>query len=719
MSDVENTSEVFNIEDLDEGTKNMVWGYIDYAKAIIVERALPDVRDGLKPVQRRIAFTMKTKFKNGVFNKSNTVSGDVEGNLHPHGGSSIYGAMIPMSNKYGSMQFPLIEGQGNWGGIYTTSGAAAPRYTECRLTEYAEEYFGEMNGINMLPNFNATTSEPELLPVSFPTALVNSSTGIAVGFRSNMPSFNFNDVIDLTIEYLTDGECHTVIEPDFPTGGYYIKNNKELNKLMRTGLATLKLRGKVQIVDKEITVTEFPYGKTIQGILKQINKADIAGVKDAGDINDYEHGVGLLVDCTSKNRTDEVLLSLYKNTDLQSNFSADMTVINNGKPVRMGVYEIIKTWVEWRKEVLNKEYNYCLEVLKDKIRTPKAFNEILKDRDKVDTLVDIIYHKDDADVYKFLKENYDTELVPEDLYSWIKNRRLTEFKNGGKYMVQYNDMMAQIKNYEDKLADLTGTIINQLKALKSKYGSDFPRRTEVTSTDYDFQSEAFVDEVAKDTSPCFFAFKDGFLKKSRYATGDDNEFKGIASDTLVAIDNRGRVLRVYCEDLPYTGASEHGIYLPKYFDLDESDDYKIYWIGVLDGSTKMILYKDGNVGFLDTSEWTGVNRKVRVLNEGISSAVADIVGAVMDIPECLFVIDSVGRIAYENTSSIKRKHRTAKTRVFNLAKDCSITSFVGMPMSDAITYLNNIERYHGKPQYLEDADSFRGEASDFTLVYSE
>lgn len=709
-------SDGFKIENLSEGLANLTFGYIAYAEEVISDRALIDVHDGLKPVQRRTLYTLKQKAKGNMM-KSNTVAGLVLG-LHPHGDGSVYGAMIPMTDLNNSLQLPLLKGQGNWGGVHTTSPAAASRYTECSLSSYAEEYFGEMNGINMIPNFDATTSEPELLPVSFPAALVNCSSGIAVGFRSNMPSFNFNDVIDLTIEYLRDGKCHSVIYPDFTTGGYYIKNNKELDKLMRTGSASLKLRGRVQITGKEITVVEFPYGKTIQGILKQINKSNIGGIKEAGNVDDYDHGVGLLVECSAKNRVDEVLYALYKDTDLQSNFSVDMTVIVDGKPRKMGVWAVIEEWCRWRREVLQKEYSANLEVLKDNIRTPKAFMEIISDTEKKDQLVEMIYRKGDDEAIKFIKENYDTSIVTDDLAGWLVNRRVKEFRDGGKYAKQCADLEAQIKDLEYKLDNLDAEIIRQLESLKGRIGHLFQRRTEITSTDYDFQSADAEVEIAKDTNPCTFSFKNGFLKKMKYSSGDvEHEFDGIASDTLIAVDNRGRVLRVYCEDLPYSGVQELGTYLPKYFGLEETDDYHIWWIGVLDGSTKMIIYKDGNVGFLDTSEWIDVNRKVRVLEKGIASSVASIVGAVIDVPEWLFVVDNQGKIGYEMVDAIKQKDRTAKTRVFNLDKDKVIQSIYGCDAVTGATLLTNISRYHGKLQYLESEGSFLGDFGEFVATF--
>lgn len=705
-------SEPFKIDNLSEGLSNLTFGYIAYAEEVISDRALIDVHDGLKPVQRRILYTMKQKCKDAM-KKSNTICGLVL-ELHPHGDGSVYGAMIPMTDLNNSLQLPLLRGQGNWGGVHTTSSAAASRYTECGLSSFAEEYFGEMNGIHMVPNFDATTSEPELLPVSFPAALVNCSSGIAVGFRSNMPSFNFNDVIDLTVEYLKDGKCHSVICPDFTTGGFYIKNNKELDKLMRTGSATLKLRGRVQITGKEITVVEFPYGKTIQGIMKQIDKSDIGGIKDIGNVDDFDHGVGLIVDCTAKNRVDEVVYALYKDTDLQSNFSADMTVIDNGKPKKMGVYAIIEEWCRWRKEVLKAEYESNLEVLKENIKTPLAFMEILKDVEKKDQLVEIIYRKGDKEALQFIKENYDNSIVTDDIAGWVIRRRVNEFRDGGKYRDQYNKLAAEISELEYKLSDLNAEIIRQLEALKGRIGYLFPRKTEITSTDYDFQSADAEVEAIKDTNPCVYSFKNGFLKKMKYSAGDiESEFEGIASDTLIAIDNRGRVLRVYCEDLPYNGVQELGTYLPKYFGLDETDDYQILWIGILDGSTKMIVYKDGNVGFLDTSEWSDVSRKVRVLEKGIATSVANIVGAVIDVPEWLFVIDNQGKIGYEMVDSIKKKDRTAKTRVFNLDKGKFIQSVYGCDSMTGATLLTNISRYHGKLQFLESEGSFLGNFEEF------
>lgn len=701
------------------GMKNLTEGYIDYSQEVIKNRALPDLRDGFKPVNRRIMYTLYSKFKKGEQVKSNTVVGAVM-KLHPHGDASIYSALVLMVDKNGTMSMPVIEGQGNFGGVHTTDPAAASRYTEIKLHPFAQEYFGEMNGINFVPNYDATASEPDVLPVSFPAILCNSTSGIAVGFRSNMPSFNFNDVIDLTMEYIKNGKCTTVIYPDFVTGGFYVKNNKELDKLMRTGLAKIKLRGRVTTAGKEITVVEFPFGKTIQGLQAQIQAANINGVKDVGDVDDFEHGKGLLIACSAKNKVNDVLLQLYKDSDLQYTFSADLMSILDGKPVRYGVWGIIAEWVKWRRQVLLKEYTQAVASWKESVRKAQAFVEIVKDKAKVEELLKIIVKQSDKAAVDYILANYDNSIVDEDIANWVVRRRANEFRDGGKYLKQYTDLMNSIKEYEGYISDIDTAIYNQLATLKATYGSQFPRRTEVTTTDYEFQS-AKEAEVAKDLNECTYVVKDNFIKKIRGTSllTDDAQFtvQALASDTLIAIDNRGRVLKIYCDDLPYCGATELGVYIPRYCHLNETDDYKIWWIGKMSGETKMILYKDGNIGFLDTSEWIGLDRRVRVHEKGISQAVAPLVGAVIDVPDALFVLGTSGKLGYAEMRNVKRKDRTAKTRVFTLGKGDSIAHYLPISVERAVTGVVNIDRYAtGTLQFLASNEDWKIDDVQFSDV---
>ena len=266
----EKETQVYDLSTISSGVEYLKNGYIEYAQEVISGRALPDVHDGLKPVNRRIIETLRTGKVTKSYMKSARIAGNVLA-LHPHGDASVYAAMVLMTQENGSLAFPLMDGGGNYGGVYKDDPPAAPRYTEARLHPNANEYFGEMNGIDMIPNFDSTLSEPVVFPVSFPAVLVNATSGIAVGFRSNIPSFNFNDVCDLVTEFIDKGKCETVIEPDFVTGGYYVRNQKELLKLMQAGTGKIKLRARTITDGKKIIVTEVPYGKTIQKLMKQIN----------------------------------------------------------------------------------------------------------------------------------------------------------------------------------------------------------------------------------------------------------------------------------------------------------------------------------------------------------------------------------------------------------------------------------------------------------------
>lgn len=707
-------SEKYNFDTMTEGMTNLTNGYIDYAKEVIINRALPALQDGMKPVNRRILATLHSKFKAGSKVKSADLVGSVM-QLHPHGDATIYSALVLLTDRNGSMELPVLSGQGNFGGVSTTDPPAASRYTEVKAHPNTEEYFKDLDGINFIPSYDSRNTEPEYLPVTYPAVLCNAQEGIAVGFSCNIPSFNFNDVLDLTSEYIRDGKCSTVICPDFVTGGYYVRNNKELTKLMQTGSAKLKLRGKVTKVGKELTIVEFPYGVKIQNLVSQINKANIAGVRDCGDVSDFDNGAGILVDCV-KNKTDDVLLSLYKNTDLQTSISANIFVVLNGEPVKLGVWGVIEEWVKWRRQVVKKKLECEEKSLIADIAESRAFLEVFNDKEKLAEVTRLILKVSDEDAVKYILDNFDNEIVTPDYAKWITSRRINVFRTGGKYVARYNQLESQLETCRMYINDVDKYILDELADLKAREGANHPRRTEVTSMDYEFKATDGVEQ--KDDTVCLYTLKDGFLRKSRFIVDSPDaeySFTASASDTLVALDNRGRVLRIYCEDLPYVGNSELGIYLPKYLELNESDDYRITWIGVLDGKTKMLLYRDGNVGFLDTSEWVGLNRKVRVIEKGIAQSVADQLGAVLeDIPEFIYVLDSKGRMSGAIIGSIKRKDRTAKTRVFNPAKDCSVVSYAPMSVNEAAVYVMNAGRYTApKFQYLESAESLNGDPNIF------
>lgn len=720
MGEIENK---YDLSTISSGVEYLKNGYIEYAEEVITGRALPDGYDGLKPVNRRVLDILRTSKVKGL-QKSGSVSSETMGKLHPHGDDAIYQAMVLMTDKNGSVAFPTLKGHGSFGHVYSTDAPAAKRYTEVQLLDQAQEYFGEMEGVDMIPNFDSTRSEPKILPVSFPAVLVNSTSGIAVGFKCNIPSFNFVDVCNLVIEYINDGYCHTVIEPDFVTGGYYVKNDKELMKLMKGGLARLKLRGKCIIDGKCIHVIEVPYTKTANRLISQINNLEASCIVNAYDPDDHSHTALVTVNCPSKNRTEEAVFELYKNTDFQCSYSADITVVIDGAPKRLGVWGVIEYWVGKRREILRRDYEVRIRDYKESMREALAFMEVVNARDKCKELVNIITDSGSSAGATYIRNNFTREQVPEDLITFCSSRSLPSYHDGGKYANEYSRLKVHLDEMESDLEDLDNVIVRQMKNLIAKYGNALKRRTEVTTKDYIFsEEEDSSNEKYVDSTPCVYEFKkSGFLRKAKtesFADDVDYVIHATSSDTLIAFDNRGRLLRIYCQDLPLSG-SDIGTYLPVYLNLEETDDYRITWIGKLDGRELMLLYKDGNVGFVDTSEWDDSGRNVKVLNRGIAASVADKLGAVLeDIPEMLFVSDTEGRIAYTYTKDIKHKDRTAKTRVFEMPRNSTaeLDSFVGLPMSKGVLYLDNIRNYDNKLRHLNNVDDFRGSPEDFTIMF--
>lgn len=665
---MENNNVTYDLESVSPGVKYLTKGYMDYALEILVNRALPNVYDGLKTVNRRILYTMY-KHKINKPTKSAKIAGDVL-DIHPHSDDAVYGAYVLMTDKYGGLAFPLVEGDGAYGSVAKADPAAAKRYTEGKLHAWAQEYFGEMQGIQMIPSFDSSTEEPLILPSSFPALLINSTSGIAIGFKSNIPSFNFNDVCDLVIEYIKDGKCHTVIAPDFTTGGCYVKDDKELEKLMKTGKAKLKLRGKAQVIGNTIQISEVPYGKTVQGLVAQINAIENNCIKNAYDASDFEHGIGVTIECQQK-KTDEALLRVLKNTDFQYSYPADITAVMNNEPVRLGVWAVIEEWVKWRKEVLLKEFTYRKEALEESIRASKAFMTIVNSDKKYD-LVQLITKQGKSAGMKYIEDNFTREEVPSDLIDFCVSRSLPSYKDGGKQAGIFNNGQAQLDTLVSNINDIDTFIVNQMLELKRTYGTKLVRKTEVTTKDYSFDSIEQADNIKViDTSDCGFAIKNGFIRKERFAMKDDTAdfyFSGKSNDTLIAFDTKGRILRIYAEDLPYSAATDFGTHIGTYCNIDEAP---ITYIGRLTGETLMLLYRDGNVGFVDTSEWIDNNRKIRVIERGIATACADKLGYVFaeaEIPEVLVVGDNLGRLAWTITGQIKRKARTAKTRVFSKVK---------------------------------------------------
>lgn len=662
-----------------DGFEMLSDGYIDYAKEVIAKRSIPDLRDGLKPVGRRILYSIKTTIKGDGLSKCGTLVGRVM-ELHPHGDSSVYGALCGMTDINGSLNVPLFIGQGEFGRVYSQDTPAAMRYTKAKLSPDAADYFRDMEACDLVQSEEGEGVEPVVLPVRYPSVLINGTSGMAVGVATEIPSFNFYDVVNLTIAYLKNKSVFEVftiddlIVPDFPTGGVLVRDDSELTKIMLTGRGKLRVRAKVEVIGKEIIVKEVPYGRTIEGIIKAIDSAEIYGVSDVMDTTGFQSAGLLKIVCKSKKIVEEVLLELYRKRVLQSTINSNMLVIEDGVPQVIGVYEIIKRWVAWRRKVCAVKLTKNLEGLQDELQTLGYFIRLISNDTWRDNYVDKAIHRNKKESNDYLHEIFDEmdgKPIPEEVCNWIHDRSVSAFNNGGRYAKRYEDLESTSRSLKRFLDDIDSYIIEDLENLLEEKKGRFSRKTQVTYRDYRFS--VIKAEEQEDDSFCYYVLKkDGFLCKVRDLTATENDVlsvvSGKANSILVGFDNYGRLLRVIGSEIGFTGSN--GTFLPKYFGVDTSEvkDYKILYIGLLDGSKRMLLYKDGYIGFLDTMDMVG-KKKIKIINEGVDRHVYDRLLEVVeepDIPRYVMFADDHGKkvkFGLVDMNTVKEGSRKTRRKV--------------------------------------------------------
>lgn len=682
------------------GLIHLFKGYMSYCAEVIISRALCGI-DGLKPVQRRILITMlEMKLKQKT--KCVKISGAVT-KYHPHSDVPVYEALTRMTDSRGMMNIPLIAGQGTFGDVYSSKRASASRYTEAELHPYASDYFGEMNGVKYTENYDNTAKEPILLPVRYPSILVNPTQGIAVGLASNIPSFNIIDVIDLAIEYLETGDVKTVIYPDHRCGSIYVKDEAELFKVMTTGKGKLKFRARAELVGKEIHFTELPFGVTKEALKKQILDADIYGVSDVKDLSDKD-GLDLAVYCKNTSMVSSVLMTIYKLTDAQYVNTANMTVIIDNQPKLLGVWPMIKEWCRFRCDTLIGDINHDKKELIREARLKEVKIAYLANDEAVSEVLRLSRYVGKKEAKKYVAKVFpDFSNTEINMVCSLPTDQLGEidvFKN------DLEGVLTEIDECDKRIATVSTIAVNDLKKVRAKF-SFMKRHTEVTDLDYNFESEE-SDVSTVDETPCTICIKDNFLKKipsTSFFGSEASEaiIEANANDTLIGVDTNGRVLRVYLSNIDYCSASSIGTFLPKYWGIEENE---LMWLDVLDGREKTIVYSDGKVGFLDTSEWFGNSRQVKVIEAGISAYAKDIVD-VIDTPEVVLVVTKKGKMSIlvlENTFRERKPSRTARKSIFKLDEDDSIVSVKGLSKVELIRYINNSNRYLApRVKYLEEA----------------
>lgn len=483
--------------------EQMKSAYIDYSMSVIVSRALPDVRDGLKPVHRRVLFGMNELgiVSNKPYKKSARIVGEVLGKFHPHGDSSVYFTMVRMAQEW-SLRYPLIDGQGNFGSIDGDSPAAM-RYTEARLSKIAEETLADLdkNTVDFQPNFDESLTEPKVLPTRLPNLLVNGTSGIAVGMATNMPPHNLPDTIDAIIAYIENHEI-TIEElipiikaPDFPTGGI-IYGYSGVRESYETGRGRIVIRGKAHIENEggreKIIVTEIPYmvnrSEMIQKTADLINDKKIDGISNVNDESDRD-GMRVVYELKRDAMSNVVLNSLYKYTQLQTSFSVNNIALVHGRPKTLNLKDLIRHFVDHRHDVVIRRTQYELEQAEKRAHILEG---LIIASDNIDEVIAIIRSSSTPDqARERLMERFSLSEIQARAIVEMRLRQLTGLEQD-KLRSEYEEIMKQIDYLKSVLADeiLRMQIIkDELLELKAKYGDK--RRTEIEQNAEDFNPEDF------------------------------------------------------------------------------------------------------------------------------------------------------------------------------------------------------------------------------------
>ena len=483
--------------------EEMKSSYIDYSMSVIVARALPDVRDGFKPVHRRILYGMMElgNTSDKPYKKAARIVGEVLGKYHPHGDGSVYGALVRMAQDW-AMRYPLVDGQGNFGSIDGDS-AAAMRYTEARLKKIGEEMMQDLykETVDFTNNFDDTLQEPTVMPTRIPNLLVNGASGIAVGMATNMPTHNLREVIDACVAYIdnneidVDGLMQYIKAPDFPTGGY-IYGISGVRDAYETGRGRVVMRAKAEIeshpTHDKIVVTEIPYGVNKAELIKSIadlsNDKKIEGISNVNDETDRE-GMRIVIDIKRDANASVVLNKLYKMTMLQTSFGVNNVALVHGRPRLLNLKELIKYFVEHRHEVVIRRTRYDLRKAKERAHILEG---LIIASDNIDEVIRIIRAaKTPNEAITNLMARFNLSEIQARAIVEMRLRQLTGLMQDQLH-AEYEDLMKQIAYFEEILSneELCKKVIkDELIEVKEKYGDN--RRSEIVYASEEFNPEDF------------------------------------------------------------------------------------------------------------------------------------------------------------------------------------------------------------------------------------
>ena len=572
-------------------TETLENNYMPYAMSVIVSRAIPEI-DGFKPSHRKLLYCM---YKMGLLTGARTKSANIVGatmHYNPHGDSAIYDTMVRLSKGYGALLTPFVDSKGNFGKVYSRDMAwAASRYTEAKLAPICVEIFRDIDKdtVDFVPNYDNSTTEPTLLPTTFPNVLVSANMGIAVGMASNICGFNLGEVCETTIALLRDPEHNiltTLPAPDFLTGGEIVCDPGEMEALYKTGRGGVKVRARWRFDPKEriIEIYEIPYSTTVEAIIDKVAELVKAGkLREISDMRDETdlNGLKLAVDVKRDVEPEKLMQKLFRMTPLQDSFACNFNILLGGTPRVCGVGEILDEWIAWRLECVRRRVYFDVSKKKEKLHLLNGLKKILLD---IDRAISIIRSTErESDVVPNLMIGFGIDQVQAEYVAEIKLRNINR-----EYILkrteETDELEREIAELEDTLASrrkLRAIIISELQQVMKKYPS--PRRSVITyAAD---APEAPEEDDVEDYPVNLFLSREGYFKKitplslrmggeQKYKENDgpSQSFETTNRAEMLVFTDKAQVYKCRAADFADTKASQLGVYLPGHLGMDDGEN---------------------------------------------------------------------------------------------------------------------------------------------------